>query len=196
MPDGDAVRCETSRGGQGSSHTTPSGHMSHGSRRDETNRATAMGSQSDADHQVIEASAHALPPVGSLENLLPQCAAREATESRTAAPKANVGAGTRRSLQTPSEESAKGVRRMSMIAIHTLESVSIAEAEAYLDLAKGDEIAAAYQLAVDRNELDGSSEPPDETEVHHALFLLRRAQGLVAPSYDDTRFQLRQRQAA
>jgi hypothetical protein len=85
---------------------------------------------------------------------------------------------------------------MSMIAIHSLESVSIAEAEAYLDLAKGDEITAAYQLAVDRNELDGSAEPPDETEVHHALFLIRRALGLVAPSYDDTCFQLRRRVAA
>ena len=31
--------------------------------------------------------------------------------------------------------------------------------------------------------------------VHHALFLLRRAQGLPAPSFDALRVQLRQRAA-
>jgi hypothetical protein len=68
-------------------------------------------------------------------------------------------------------------------------------ARAYMKAAKGDELAAAIALANDRNALDGSNAPPDDAEVHHALFLLRRAQGLPAPSFDDLRVALRQRAA-
>lgn len=68
-------------------------------------------------------------------------------------------------------------------------------ARAYMKAAKGDELAAAIALANDRNALDGSKAPPDDAEVHHALFLLHRAQGLPAPSFDDLRVALRQRAA-
>lgn len=80
--------------------------------------------------------------------------------------------------------------------IDSLENVSLEEALAYLDTAEGDELAAASALAQDRNLLDGSEKTPDEAEVHHALFLLRRARGLTAPSFDLMRVQLRQRDAA
>jgi hypothetical protein len=80
--------------------------------------------------------------------------------------------------------------------IESLESVSLEDALAYLDSAEGDELAAASALAQDRNQLDGSEDEPDEAEVHHALFLLRRARGLTAPSFDLMRIQLRQRVAA
>ena len=69
-------------------------------------------------------------------------------------------------------------------------------ARAYMKASKGDELAAAIALAHDRNMLDGASDAtPDDAEVHHALFLLRRAQGLPAPSFDDLRVALRQRAA-
>jgi hypothetical protein len=80
--------------------------------------------------------------------------------------------------------------------IASLDSVSLEEARAYLDTAEGDELAAAYALAKDRNTLDNSSQEPDEAEVHHALFLLRRARGLNAPSFDLMRVQLKRRVAA
>jgi hypothetical protein len=80
--------------------------------------------------------------------------------------------------------------------IASLESVSLEEALAYLDFAEGDELAAAYALAKDRNHLDGSEADPDDAEVHHALFLLRRARGLNAPSFDLMRVQLKNRVAA
>lgn len=80
--------------------------------------------------------------------------------------------------------------------IDSLENVSLEEALAYLDTAEGDELAAATALAQDRNLLAGSETGPDEAEVHHALFLLRRARGLTAPSFDLMRVQLRQRDAA
>lgn len=83
--------------------------------------------------------------------------------------------------------------------IESLETVSLEEALGYLDSAEGDELAAATALAKDRNLLDGSGGPdaqPDDAEVHHALFLLRRARGLTAPSFDLMRVQLRQRDAA
>ena len=81
--------------------------------------------------------------------------------------------------------------------ITSLESLSLEEALAYLDSAEGDELSAAFSLAKDRNLLDGApSDEPDEAEVHHALFLLRRARGLDAPSFDLMRVQLRQRVAA
>jgi hypothetical protein len=76
-------------------------------------------------------------------------------------------------------------------------------ARAYLAAAKGDELAAAIALAHDRNVLDAVAKgrsradaaTPDDAEVHHALFLLRRAQGLPAPSFDALRVLLRQRAA-
>ncbi len=80
--------------------------------------------------------------------------------------------------------------------ISSLENVSLEEALAYLDTAEGDELEAAFALARDRNTLDGSTSEPDEAEVHHALFLLRRARGLNAPSFDLLRIQLRERVAA
>lgn len=80
--------------------------------------------------------------------------------------------------------------------IKTLESLSLEDALSYLDSAEGDELSAAYSLAKDRNLLDGDTGDPDEAEVHHALFLLRRARGLNAPSFDLMRVQLRSRIAA
>ncbi len=80
--------------------------------------------------------------------------------------------------------------------IASLENVSLEEALTYLDAANGDEIMAAYELARHRNALDGDHEEPDDAEVHHALFLLRRARGLSAPSFDLMRVQLRSRIAA
>lgn len=86
--------------------------------------------------------------------------------------------------------------RMTTTIIESLETVSLEDALAYLDTAEGDELEAAFALAKDRNLLDGSKSEPDEAEVHHALFLLRRARGLTAPSFDLMRVQLRQRVAA
>jgi len=80
--------------------------------------------------------------------------------------------------------------------ITSLESLTLGEALAYLDSAEGDELSAAYSLAKDRNLLDGDTNEPDEAEVHHALFLLRRARGLDAPSFDLMRVQLRRLIAA
>ncbi len=74
--------------------------------------------------------------------------------------------------------------------------MSAEEAMAYLEHTKGDELNAAYALACDRNRLDGSIAPPDEAEVHHALFLLCRARGKLAPSFDEMRVELRRRVAA
>jgi hypothetical protein len=85
---------------------------------------------------------------------------------------------------------------MSTPAIKSLEHVSLEEALAYLDASEGDELGAAFALATHRNELGGSSEAPDDAEVHHALFLLRKARGLDAPSFDLMRIQLKRRVAA
>jgi len=81
-------------------------------------------------------------------------------------------------------------------SVTSLDKVTLEEALAYIDSANGDELGAARTLARDRNKLDGSISEPDETEVHHALFLLRRARGLDAPSFDLMRVQLRRRVAA
>jgi hypothetical protein len=86
-------------------------------------------------------------------------------------------------------------------AITSLESVSLEEARAYLHDANGDELNAAYALAADRNELAAgklgtASSPPDDAEVHHALFLLRRASGQTAPSFDSMKVQLRHKRLA
>ena len=80
--------------------------------------------------------------------------------------------------------------------ITSLESLTLEQALAYLDSAEGDELSAAYSLAKDRNLLDGDRTEPDEAEVHHALFLLRRARGLNAPSFELMRVQLRRLIAA
>ncbi len=85
--------------------------------------------------------------------------------------------------------------RMRNPCVTSLVTVTLDEALSYLDAADGDELGAAFTLAHDRNRLDGSAVPPDETEVHHALFLLRRVRGLEAPSFDLMRIQLRERAA-
>jgi hypothetical protein len=81
-------------------------------------------------------------------------------------------------------------------SIKSLENVSLDEALAYLDHAGGDELMAAYELALDRARLDGSHAAPDDAEVHHALFLSCRARGKLAPSFDEMRVELRRRIAA
>jgi hypothetical protein len=83
-----------------------------------------------------------------------------------------------------------------MPMISSLDNVSLNEALAYIDASDGDELMAAYELAKHRNQLDGGNGHPDDMEVHHALFLLRRAQGLAAPSFDEMRVDLRRRIAA
>jgi hypothetical protein len=80
--------------------------------------------------------------------------------------------------------------------VRSLRTVTSDEARSYLRAAAGDELAAALDVARDRSALDGSSSEPDETEVHHALFLLRRALGFPAPSFDALHVQLRRRAAA
>lgn len=79
--------------------------------------------------------------------------------------------------------------------VRSLHTVTLDEALAYLDRADGDELGAARDLAEDRNLLDACDALPDATDVHHALFLLRRARGLPTPSFDQTRSQLRGRAA-
>jgi len=81
-------------------------------------------------------------------------------------------------------------------SIQSLETVSLEEAQAYIAFAHGDELEGAYALAWDRNRLDGTLSAPDDAEVHHALFLLCRALGKVAPSFDQMRVELRRRAAA
>lgn len=83
-----------------------------------------------------------------------------------------------------------------MTIIASLEGLTLENSLAYLDAADGDEIGAACSLAEDRNKIAGGTATPDDAEVHHALFLLRRAQGLTAPSFDLMRVQLKQRFAA
>jgi hypothetical protein len=85
---------------------------------------------------------------------------------------------------------------MKRLTVNSLEKVSLEEALAYLDAADGDELGAAFTLAQDRNRLDGANNAPDAAEVHHALFLLRRARNLDAPSFDLMRVQLRRHVAA
>lgn len=81
--------------------------------------------------------------------------------------------------------------------IKSLDTISLEEALQYLETAEGDELAAAIALAKDRNLLDDAiAGEPDEAEVHHALFMLRRARGLDAPSFDLMRVQLRRLLAA
>lgn len=80
--------------------------------------------------------------------------------------------------------------------LRDLTTVTEEEARAYLEASGGDEIAAALAIAVDRNMLAGEpAAAPDDAETHHALFLLRRALGLTAPSFDSTRVLLKERAA-
>ena len=82
-------------------------------------------------------------------------------------------------------------------SIQSLETLTPDEALAYMEYTGEDEVEAAFILATDRNRLDGSQRTaPDDAEVHHALFLLCRARGLDAPSFDDMRVALRRRIAA
>lgn len=81
-------------------------------------------------------------------------------------------------------------------SIKSLETVTLEEAQAYLAFAGGDELDAACALAWDRNRLDGSISAPDETEIHHALFLLCRVLGKHPQSFDEMRVELRRRVAA
>lgn len=84
---------------------------------------------------------------------------------------------------------------MHRTPLPNLHSLSAEQAQSYLDDHGGDELTAAYTLACDRNILAGSSEPPDDTEVHHAFFLMRRALGKESPSYDSVRLSLKGRAA-
>ncbi len=95
-----------------------------------------------------------------------------------------------------SQGASEGTEMKRKPSIKSLDTVSLEEAAAYLDHARGDELNAAYALACDRNRMDGSIAPPDEAEVHHALFLLCRARGKHAPSFDTMRVELRRRAAA
>ena len=95
--------------------------------------------------------------------------------------------------QSSGNEGASMKRKPS---IKSLENLSLDEAVAYLDHSSGDELNAAYALAVDRARLDGSHGAPDDAEVHHALFLLCRARGKHPPSFDEMRVELRRRIAA
>lgn len=80
--------------------------------------------------------------------------------------------------------------------IASLDSLSETEARSYLEFAAGDEVLAALELAIERNRLDGSSATPDEMDVHHALFMIRRVFGRGAPSFDTLRVALRRLLAA
>lgn len=95
-------------------------------------------------------------------------------------------------LPQPSDSEGTGCMRRKP-SIKSLETVSLEEASLYLEHAGGDDLSAAYALACDRNRLDGSIAPPDDAEVHHALFLLCRARGRLAPSFDEMRVELRRR---
>ena len=81
-------------------------------------------------------------------------------------------------------------------SIKSLDTVSVEEANAYLEHSAGDELNAAYAIALERARLDGSRSLPDDAEVHQALFLLCRALGKRAPSFDEMRVELRRRLAA
>jgi hypothetical protein len=96
----------------------------------------------------------------------------------------------------PPSSGNEGASMKRKPSITSLENVSLDEAVAYLDHSSGDELNAAYALAVDRARLDGSISAPDDAEVHHALFLLCRARGKHPPSFDDMRVELRRRIAA
>ena len=90
----------------------------------------------------------------------------------------------------------EGSDLMKAPAIRSLDGVSLEEARAYIERAGGDELDAAFTLASDRNAFAGSMVAPDDFEIHHAFFLLRKARGMDAPSFDTMRIQLKRRAAA
>ena len=94
---------------------------------------------------------------------------------------------------SPSRRGDGQLRRWPLVSC--LRTLTLEEAHCYLRASHDDELEAGQALARDRNVLDGSQLEPDDTEVHHALFLLRRARGLAAPSFDLMRVQLRRRAA-
>jgi hypothetical protein len=106
--------------------------------------------------------------------------------------------GVRRTRRTqqPGGIEGTGCMKKRKPSIKSLDTITLDEAIAYLDQAAGDELSAAHALAWDRNRLDGSVAAPDDAEVHHALFLLCRARGKHAPSFDEMRVELRRRVAA
>jgi hypothetical protein len=85
---------------------------------------------------------------------------------------------------------------MNEPCIQGLAQVTALEARAYLAGARDNELQAAIRLAHDRLAFAGSTDAPDEVEIHQALFLLRRARGLSAPSFDAMRVHLRKTLAA
>jgi hypothetical protein len=85
---------------------------------------------------------------------------------------------------------------MTQPVLSSLLGLTLSEAKAYIAAAKGDEVIAAFDLACDRNHLEGIDREPDPAEVHHALFLLYKARGEQVPSFDQMRLSLRRLQAA
>jgi hypothetical protein len=102
-----------------------------------------------------------------------------------------------RQVRSDKDRERTGMRRRP--SIRSLDALTHDEARAYIEYASGDELEAAFLLATDRNRLDGAPSDgiePDDAEVHHALFLLCRARGSTAPSFDEMRVELRRRVAA
>jgi hypothetical protein len=100
----------------------------------------------------------------------------------------------RRRFSNETRNEGAGMKRKP--SIKSLDTVSVEEANAYLEHSAGDELNAAYAIALERARLDGSRSLPDDAEVHQALFLLCRALGKRAPSFDEMRVELRRRLAA
>lgn len=155
---------------------------------------------SPADGMISLPAATASSTANIGANAIPHAAhanrASVSTDSaETDAPSHRRGRVPRRCPIESAERVGQRGKRMTPI-IASLESVSLEEALAYLESAEGDELVAAYSLAKDRNLLEGNEAEPDDAEVHHALFLLRRARGLNAPSFDLMRVQLRRLVAA
>jgi hypothetical protein len=63
------------------------------------------------------------------------------------------------------------------------------EARDRITNAKGDEYEAALLLAYELND----DETPDGIEIHHALYMLHFALKRPAPSWDETRVEIRRR---
>ena len=105
-----------------------------------------------------------------------------------------VGPSCRHHSSHETRNEGAGMKRKP--SIKSLDTVSVEEANAYLEHSVGDELNAAYAIALERARLDGSRSLPDDAEVHQALFLLCRALGKRAPSFDEMRVELRRRLAA
>lgn len=169
--------------------------------------ASATGSQAvtsrrfspaDGMNTLPAANASSTANIGATANPHAAHANRASVSSvseEAGAPSHRRGRVPRRCPIESAERVGQRGNRMTPI-IASLESVSLEEALAYLESAEGDELVAAYSLAKDRNVLEGNEVEPDDAEVHHALFLLRRARGLNAPSFDLMRVQLRRLVAA